>query len=148
MVYSYREFINETKEIALTFKVDDRGSVDILGKRFQILDLLEEYGHIIEYAFATHLDKKLMYFPEKKVFKLVKTNVDKNTTYNISLDRVKWRSVKVTPEFISGMELDRILTSTPGAADYKEKDNNIDIIDGDGKVIRSYDVDPKTGKLS
>lgn len=148
MVYSYREFINETKDLALTFKVDDKGNVDILGKNFQILDLLSKYDHIIEYAFATYLDKKLMYFPEKKIFKQVKTNIDRNATFNISPDRVKWRSVKVMPEFISGMELDMILTSTQGAADYTEKNNHIDILDSDGKIIKSYDVDPKTGKLS
>ena len=147
---NYYEFINEQKELSLTFRVDDFGKVDIDGKVFTIKDLFSGYDHIIDYAFATYLDKKLMYFPSEKKFKIVKSkNPYENGKYfDISTDRVKWRSVKVMPDFITGMQLDSILRNTKNAADYRDKKTYIEILDWEDNVIDTYQVNKKTGELS
>lgn len=146
---NYYEFINEQKKFSLTFRVDDFGKVDIDGRVFTIKELFSNYGHIIDYAFATYLDKKLMYFPSQKKFKIVKSKIphENGKYFDISTERVKWRSVKVMPDFITGMQLDNIMRNTKNAAYYRYKKTYIEILDWEDNIIDTYHIDKKTGEL-
>ena len=52
------------------------------------------------------------------------------------------------PSFITGQELENILMTTRNAASYNDNKNYIEILDGNDKVIRTYQVNKETGQLS
>lgn len=144
---SFDEFINESREVSLNFKVDESGKADIRGSVFTVKELLSGYSHMIEYLFATYFDKRLMYFPRDKKFRIVKAPGENGQVFNISTDSVKWRSVKVMPEFITEMELEYVMKKNKDAADFRDKKTYVEILDLDGNVIDTYQVDKKTGEL-
>ena len=137
-----------SKKLSLSFRFDEHGNVDIMGKKYSMKELFRDYDHLIDYAFATYFGKKLVYRPEYKRFYIARDPEEKGQAFDANFDKAVFRSVKVKPGFITGMQLDSIMRNTKGAADYRDKKYYIQILDADENVIRTYSVNKTTGELS
>ena len=119
-----------------------------MGKKYSMKELFRDYDHLIDYAFATYFGKKLVYRPEVKRFYVARDPEEKGQLFDANFDKVVFRSVKVKPGFITGMQLDSIMMNTPNAAEYRDKKYYMQILDAEGSVIRTYSVNKTTGELS
>lgn len=161
MFKTFEEFLNENEQNSLSFKVEDN-SVDIRGKVFDIFELFKKYDHLVEYAFATYLyhdpkmntmiHKQLIYIPEEKKFRETKNSSAAGKggqVFDVSdMRKVKFRTIKIKPGFITGMEIESVLKNTPHAAYHKQVNPNyVEIIGDDDELIKSYRINRTTGEL-
>ena len=143
-IKSYGQFIVESRQLSLSFTIDNLGYVDILGRKYNINELIKDYSSLLDYVFVTYLKNQLIYDPITKKFR------EKNGSkiFQISPDRVVYRSVKVKPSFITGMQVEDILKNTKGAVDSRQKTPYyVEILDINDDVIKSYSVNRITGEL-
>lgn len=148
MILDFTGFLNEDKKLSLSFKVEDDGTTIILGKKFDIIDLLNDYPTMIYYAFATHVKTRLRYNPEERRFRISKDPDKLGQIYDIAINMVKFRSVKVKPELITGLDTEAVLRSTRGAASSRQlTPHYVEILDANDDVIRTYKISPETGEL-
>jgi hypothetical protein len=137
-------------KFSLSFKVEDNGTVDIDSKKYKILELFRDYGFLVQYAYGTHVKRQMMYYPATKTLK-EKIYFGKWENTSLDLRMIKWRTVKVKKEFITGQELESVLMSSKGVVDYRDKGHYIELIgmkeDGEEFVVQTIQVDKETGKL-
>ena len=145
MILRFDEFLNESFEPSASFPVDSHGKVNVYGLKHDLFDIMEYYAPLVDYAFATFVDRPLMYYPSEKKFKEKKNG--KWEYVDLDPKKVKFRSIKLQNEFVTGQELDSIMKTISKAFEYRKADDGYEILDHEGNVIRYYEIDPKTGKL-
>jgi hypothetical protein len=143
MIKNFDDFLNETTKYNLTFKIEN-GIVNVFGKKYTLFDFINQYSHLIEYVFAIHDGNNLEYFPNKKTF----INLNNRTEYKVDINDVVFKTVKVLPDFITGIEIGYILKSNKNVVEYKINGKILNLYDINDEILKSYNIDYNTGKLN